>query len=195
MRPAVFLDRDDTLIDTHGVTRDTAHPGDLGNPDLVRLLHGVADALARLRSAGYPLIVFSSQGGVARGGYGLDAVEAVNQRLRDLLRAAMRLAPHDEPFAGLYYCPFHPHGDTPPFNTEHDWRKPGPGMILAAARELGLDLARSWAVGDKPRDTEAAINAGIPAARTFVIRTSGEDGPCADLAEAAARILASKNSP
>lgn len=106
----------------------------------------------------------------------------------------MGLAAHEQPLDGCYYCPFHPQGSMPPFNAEHPWRKPGPGMVAAAAAELGLDLAQSWAIGDKPRDAAAAVAAGVSPARALVIRTSGEIGPCADVAEAAAVILASKGA-
>lgn len=186
-RPAVFLDRDDTLIDTHVATRHYARPGDLGDPALVHLLPGVHDALRRLQAAGFALVVYSSQGGVARGPYGLREVEAVNQALRDRLaepRPAVRLD-------ALYYCPFHPEGTVAPFNTEHPWRKPAPAMILAAAAELALDLTRSFAIGDKARDVQCAVNAGIARQRCFLLGTSGEENPdVPDLPAAAARILA-----
>lgn len=185
MRPAVFLDRDDTLIDTQGVTKDSARPGDLWQPELVRLMPGVSSALLALREAGFALVVFTSQGGVARGGYGLVEVEAVNDRLRALLaEQGVRLD-------GLYYCPFHPTGAVAPFNVEHPWRKPAPGMIHAAAGELGLDVAASWAIGDKQRDAEAAVAAGVAPERALVIATSGEDGArFADVCEAASHIVA-----
>lgn len=184
----MFLDRDDTLIDTQGVTADSARPGDLWRPDLVRLMPGVVPALRRLAQAGLSLIVYTSQGGVARGGYGLVEVEAVNDRLRALLEGStgspgVRLD-------GLYYCPFHPTGTVAPFNIEHSWRKPAPGMLLAAAQELDINLAASFAVGDKRRDAQAAVNAGIPPGQAFVIATSGETDPdLPDLPAAASRIL------
>lgn len=180
LQPAVFLDRDDTLIDTTAVTRGSGHEGDLGDPELVRLLPGVAESLARLADAGYRLVVFSSQGGVARGRYPLAALEAVNDRLRALLHAAgVRLD-------AVYACPFHPGGSVPRFTAEHPWRKPAPGMILAAAAELGLDLSRSWAIGDKPRDIESAIAAGIAHERAILLEKP------VDLPDAVARILAAR---
>ncbi|MBL8991145.1 MAG: HAD-IIIA family hydrolase [Phycisphaerae bacterium] len=181
VRPAaVFLDRDDTLIDTTAATQGTDHQGDLGDPDLVRLLPGVADSLALLDRAGFALVVYSSQGGVARGRYPLAAVEAVNDRLRSLLaRAGVRLA-------GAYACPFHPAGSVPRFAAEHPWRKPNPGMILTAASELDLDLALCWAVGDKPRDVESAVAAGIAPDRAILL------GPGVDLPAATRRILSDR---
>lgn len=185
MRPAVFLDRDDTLIDTLAVTRDSARPGDLWQPELVRLMPGVPSALVALREAGFALVVYTSQGGVARGGYGLVEVEAVNDRLRALL------AEHGVRLDGLYYCPYHPTGAVAPFNSEHPWRKPAPGMIVTAAHELGLDVAASWAIGDKRRDAEAAVAAGVAPARALVIATCGEAGAThADVCEAASHIIA-----
>lgn len=194
-RAGVFLDRDDTLIDTMGATRGQAVPGDLGDPDLVRLLPGVGRAVAALRGAGLAVVVYTSQGGVARGAYPLRRVEDVNRRLRHLLGEEARAAGLDltpsQVLDGVYCCPFHPAGTVRRFALEHAWRKPAPGMVLTAAAELGLDLRRSWAVGDKPRDLEAARSAGIPASRTFLLATSGEAGAdCRDLPKAVERILA-----
>jgi D-glycero-D-manno-heptose 1,7-bisphosphate phosphatase len=196
-RAAVFLDRDDTLIDTMGATRDQPVPGDLGDPGLVRLLPGVGKAVAALRRAGMAVVVYTSQGGVARGAYPLRALEQVHRRLRGLLAEELRAAGlHLTPsqvFDAIYACPFHPGGSVRRFAREHPWRKPSPGMVLTAASELGLDLARSWAVGDTPRDLEAARSAGIPASRTILLATSGQAGAdCRDLPEAVERILAGR---
>lgn len=167
--PAVFLDRDDTLIYNRTPTASTPYPGDLFDPALVKLLPGVADGLRLLGAASYSLVVVSNQGGVARGRCTLAQVEATNQRLRELARAQARVE-----FAGIYYCPYHPTGTLPPWNIEHPWRKPGPGMILAAARDLGLDLSRSWLIGDKDRDLESAISAGIAPERAIKMEPEGD---------------------
>jgi D-glycero-D-manno-heptose 1,7-bisphosphate phosphatase len=163
-RAAIFLDRDDTLIANREVTAGTPHPGDLCDPALVRLLPGVAEGLARLRDAGFALVVVSNQGCVARGVGTIEQVEACNRRMRELIGAEAGVA-----LDGVYYCPYHPKGTVAPFNTEHPWRKPSPGMILAAAADLGLDLARSWMIGDTARDVEAAVAAGIAAERTVLV--------------------------
>jgi D-glycero-D-manno-heptose 1,7-bisphosphate phosphatase len=186
-------------MDTQGVTRDTSRPGDLADASLVRLLPGVGPALRSLRQAGFALVVFTSQGGVARGGYGLREVEGVHDRLRQLLDEAAS-TPGTPILDGLYYCPMHPTGSVPRFAREHDWRKPAPGMILTAASELGLDLTRSWVVGDKPRDVEAGVRAGVSPSRCVLLATSGEraidsgvakGSPfVADLVEATKLILA-----
>ncbi len=177
MRPAVFLDRDDTLIENRSVTARTAHPGDLFDPALVRLMPGVADGCKRLRNAGFALVVVSNQGCVARGVCTVAQVEATNARLSELmLRAGAGLD-------AVHYCPYHPKGTVAPFNTEHPWRKPAPGMILAAAEALGLDLSRSWLIGDAERDLEAAVAAGISRERALLVGGERSFG------DAAAQVL------
>lgn len=187
MRPAVFLDRDDTLVDTRGATADSAAPGDLFEPELVRILPGVPEALARLHQAGFLLPVISNQGAVARGRCGTADVEAVNDRIRCLLAAA------GVPIGPFYYCPFHPAGIVPAFAFEHPWRKPAPGMIQAAVLELGIHLEGSWAIGDAPRDLAAAVGAGLRPDRAILIGTSPTvDVRCAGLAAAADMVLAAR---
>lgn len=173
LRPALFLDRDDTLIDTTRVTADTAHPGDIVRPEQVVLLPGVAEGLGKLQThrPEMALIVVSNQGGVARGHCTIADVEACNRRLNELLWdvAGVRLT-------AAYFCPYHPKGTLEPYNMEHAWRKPGPGMLLAAAADHGLDLARSWMIGDAPRDIDAALAAGLPREQTLLIAKPGEVG-------------------
>lgn len=186
MKPAVFIDRDDTILDTAQITRNDPIPGDLYTPSRAALIAGSADALVRLKHAGYTLIVFTSQGGIARGSGTLRNCEAVNDAMRSLIEAATC---ERNLLTAVYYCPFHPKGSVTPFNREHTWRKPAPGMVTAAAAEFGLDIARSWAIGDKPRDCEAAIAAGVDPSRAILVGSSGEkDARCPDLA-AAARIV------
>ncbi len=141
MRPAVFLDRDGTLI------AEVGHPGD---PDGVALLSGVPDSLRRLREAGLALVVASNQAGVARGYFTEEDVLAVNRRLADIL------ADEGLELDGWYYCIHHPD-----FGGPCDCRKPAPGMLTRAARDLRLDLGRSWIVGDHPSDAEAGRRAGV----------------------------------
>ncbi|MFK7959991.1 MAG: D-glycero-alpha-D-manno-heptose-1,7-bisphosphate 7-phosphatase [Phycisphaerales bacterium] len=148
MQSAVFVDRDDTLI---------RNSGDLGDPDLVELLPGVADGLKSLREAGYRLIVVTNQGGVARGRYSEDDVDRVHRRIAELVDDA---AGEAEVLDRFYYCPYHPKGTVESYRREHFWRKPRPGMLLQAARDLDLDLASSWMIGDQMRDIEAGRAAG-----------------------------------
>ncbi len=192
MRAAVFLDRDDTITDSHPATSHLERPGDLFDPELVRLLPGAAAAIARLNRAGFVVVCFTSQGGVARGPMAnsppatIAQVERVNDRVRELL------AKEGARLDALYYCPFHPKGVVPRFTREDTWRKPGPGMILTSAAELGLDISQSWAAGDMARDVEAAINAGVSKARAIRLHAGPPEagGPWApDLAGAVEMML------
>jgi D-glycero-D-manno-heptose 1,7-bisphosphate phosphatase len=158
VKPAVFLDRDDTLIRCDDVTPD----GDLGDPALVQLLPGVAEGCRALKRAGFLLVVASNQGGVARGRYGVAEVEAVNARVNELLGGPPGI------IDAFYFCPYHPQGTVPEFKREHPWRKPQPGMFLDAAAAMNLDIARSWAIGDRVRDCVAGKYAGC---RTILLPT------------------------
>ncbi len=184
MRRAVFLDRDDTLIDNKDATAHTAHPGDLFDPALVRLLPGAAWACARLRAAGYLLIVVTNQAGIAEGICTPGQIEETNDRMRELLRGAQPAATID----GLYYSPCLRTGAVARYAMDHDWRKPGPGMIVAGLREFGVGAAASWLVGDAPRDVEAGVRAGLRPERCLRI---GEGIPLPDLEAAADHILRS----
>ncbi len=143
---AVFLDRDNTII---------ANDGYLGDPTKVRLLPGAAAAIASMRRLGYRIIVVSNQSGVARGMFDETAVEAVNQEMIRQLRE--QAGAHVD---ASYYCPFHPEAVVPEYKVDHDWRKPKPGMLKAAAADFDLDLGRCWMVGDMQRDIAAgsAVN-------------------------------------
>ncbi len=184
LHPAVFLDRDDTLI---------ANPGHLGDPEGVALLPGAAAACRRLNAAGYRVVVVTNQSGVARGLYEERSVHAVHARIADLLRADSGAT-----VDGWYWCPFHPEAVVDRYRMEHPWRKPGPGMLLAAARDLALDLQRSWMVGDQERDVDAGAAVGCRTIRltgdaslvAVVRRHSGADFVEAALPQAVERILA-----
>jgi D-glycero-D-manno-heptose 1,7-bisphosphate phosphatase len=144
---AVFFDRDNTLIVSDGY---------LGDPAGVVLVPGAAQAIARVRELGYRVVTVSNQSGVARGLFGEEAVEAVNQRMEELLERQNHSAVIDR----HEFCPFHPQAAVEKYRQDSDLRKPRPGMIQRAARVLNLDLANSWMVGDAPRDIEAGIAAG-----------------------------------
>jgi D-glycero-D-manno-heptose 1,7-bisphosphate phosphatase len=146
-RPAVFFDRDNTLI---------ASDGYLGDPSKVTLVSGAADAIARTRQLGYAVVVISNQSGVARGMFSEEDVNAVNARMDELLAAENPAAIVDR----HEFCPFHPDGTVDVYARESDRRKPKPGMILSAAEKLALDLSRSWVVGDAGRDIEAGKSVG-----------------------------------
>ena len=148
LRRAVFLDRDGTLnVDTGYISR----------PEGVRLMPNAAEGARALSEAGYALIIVSNQSGIARGTITTPQAEAVDAKVLDLLRER---GVHIE---ATYRCPHLPGGKVAEFAVECDCRKPKPGMIAQAARELGLDLARSWTVGDGVRDVEAGLAAGTRA--------------------------------
>ena len=140
--PALFVDRDGTLIED---------PGYLADPDGVRVLPGVPAALRRFREAGHALVIVTNQSGIGRGLYGWEDYDAVAARLR------AELAAEGVVIDAEYAC-----GHAP--ETACDWRKPAPGMMAAATARLGLDLSRSLLAGDKHADIAAAAAAGLPRA-------------------------------
>jgi D-glycero-D-manno-heptose 1,7-bisphosphate phosphatase len=146
-KPAIFFDRDNTLI---------INDGYLGDPAKVVLMPGAADAVARARSLGFAIVTISNQSGVARGMFDEAAVMAVDQRMDEIL---MRDNPRAEIDLHLY-CPYHSDATVPAYKKESDLRKPAPGMILLAAKQLDLDLRSSWVIGDGHRDVEAGKRAG-----------------------------------
>ena len=142
---AILLDRDDTLIED---------PGYINHPSQVKLLDGVAESLIELRTLGYKLVVISNQSGVARGIVTEQTLGEIHDRLKALL------AGKGAYLDGIYYCPFHPDGIIPKYRKDSDLRKPSPGMILAAAADMDLDLSQSWTIGNSDRDIEAGKRAG-----------------------------------
>jgi len=153
-RPAIFFDRDNTLIVCDAY---------LGDPEGVRLVDGAADAIARARELGFVVVTISNQAGVARGLFPEESVRLVNARLDKLLRREN----HEAIIERHEYCPFHPEAVVDEYRQDSEFRKPKPGMILRAAEELNLDLTQSWVIGDTPRDVEAGKAAGC---RTILFR-------------------------
>ncbi len=146
-KPAVFFDRDNTLLVSDGY---------LGDASRVILVDGAAEAVARVRNMGFATVVISNQSGVARGMFGEAEVHAVNRRMDELLR-------NENPQAMIdrhEFCPFHPQGTVAGYRRESRLRKPAAGMIFSAAAALDLDLPRSWVIGDAPRDIVAGKTAG-----------------------------------
>jgi D-glycero-D-manno-heptose 1,7-bisphosphate phosphatase len=147
-RPAVFIDRDGTL---------TEEVGYVNHPARLRLLPRSAEAIRRLNAAGVPAVVVTNQAGIARGYFSEDVLHAVNEALAAALRReGARLD-------GLYVCTHHPSEGEPPFRAQCECRKPRPGLLRRAAADLGLDLARSAMVGDKPSDLVPARAVGAAA--------------------------------
>jgi len=142
---AIFLDRDETLIED---------PGYINHPDQVKLLDGVAEALIELKGLEYKLIVVTNQSGVARGIVTEKVLEEIHNRLKQLL------AEKGVFLDRIYYCPYHPEGAVAKYRKESDCRKPNPGMLLTAADEMDIDLSQSWCIGNSSRDIEAGLRAG-----------------------------------
>ena len=175
MKRAVFLDRDGVI--NASVVRDgKPYPPD--SVDEMEILPGVDEALTALRAAGFELIVVTNQPDVARGKQTRAAVDAIHAKLSAEL-----------PLDAIYAC-FHDDAEV------CDCRKPKPGMLVNAARDRGIDLASSFMVGDRWRDTDAGLAAGARA--IFIDRGYSERKPerfavnVAGLPEAAAWILEQK---
>ena len=156
---AIFLDRDETLIED---------PGYINNPEQVKLLDGVAEALIELKALGYKLIVATNQSAVARGIVTEKVLGEIHDRLRQLLSRKNAF------LDGIYYCPYHPDGVVPKYRKESDCRKPNPGMLQQAAAEMDIDLSQSWCLGNSLRDVEAGRRAGC---RTILIDTPSHHKP------------------
>lgn len=156
MGAVVFLDKDGTLVENVPYNVD---------PALVHLAPGAAHGLRRLAAAGFRLAVITNQPGVALGLFPESALDAVRARLDELL-AACGVA-----LSGFYYCPHHPDALLPQYATCCECRKPGPGLIRRAARELDASPSRSWVVGDILDDVEAGRRAGC---RTVLIDNGNE---------------------
>ena len=180
LRPAAFLDIDGTLVQDVPFNVDRAR---------VRLARGAREGAWLLREAGYALVVVTNQAGVARGLFPVEALGPVRARLEDLLGLYLD---------GFYVCPHHPEGQVPAFACDCTCRKPLPGMLTRAARDLRLDLARSWMIGDVLHDIEAGSRAGCRTA--LLLAGAGDPEPgrglyrtptlvAADLSAAARRIL------
>lgn len=171
-RPAVFLDRDGVLNANVVIAGKACAPTEFS---AFRLLPGVVKAGRSLKAAGYLLVVATNQPDIATGRQSWATVEAMN----DVLRAAL-------PIDAIKVCP---HRDVDGCHC----RKPKPGLLLEAAAELNIDLARSWMIGDRWRDIDAGRAAGC---RTVLVRAdhaedvAAPDFETASLLEAAERILA-----
>jgi D-glycero-D-manno-heptose 1,7-bisphosphate phosphatase len=144
-RPAFFIDRDGCLTEEVGYVN---HPG------RIRLLPRSAEAVRRLNRAGVAAVLATNQAGVARGYFTAEVLEATQEALR------AQLAARGAHLDAAYVCTHHPDAGAPPYRARCQCRKPGPGMLLAAAADLGLDLRRSVMAGDKLSDVATAHAAG-----------------------------------
>jgi D-glycero-D-manno-heptose 1,7-bisphosphate phosphatase len=152
-RPAVFLDRDGTIV------READY---LRSPERLRLLPRAAEAIRRLNDSGFAVVVATNQSGIARGLLTEDDLAQVHKVL------AERLAKRGARLDAIYFCPHHPTAGAGRYRRECSCRKPAPGMLLRAAQELDLDLSRCIAVGDSQRDLIAGREVGC---RTVLVRT------------------------
>ena len=164
-RPAVFLDRDGTIVREVDYLRSARD---------LRLMPGAAEAIRRLNRAGYAVVIATNQSGIARGLLTEDDLKEIHGTL--IQRLAKRAARID----AIYYCPHHPEALVERYRRRCRCRKPQAGMLARAARDLKLDLARSVAVGDSARDVEAGRRAGC---RTVLVRTGYGAKAEADLAQ------------
>lgn len=152
-RAAVFLDKDGTLVEDVPYNVDPAR---------VTLTHRAGDALSLLRSRGFRLVVISNQPGVALGYFPAVALHALSQRILELVVTEGAIV------HGFYYCT---HAPARPGEAACRCRKPQPGLVLEAARKLGIDLTRSWFIGDILDDVEAGHRAGC---RSILIDNGNE---------------------
>ena len=174
--PAVFIDRDDTIMKDCGYCSD---------PKDVKIFPGVPEALQRLKSNGFKLIIITNQSGIGRRLFTLEQYRAVEAEvLRQL---------GDGLIEATYFCP-----DLPGQQSTH--RKPAPGMIVDASRDHQIDLSRSFLIGDKEIDVECAHNAGLRAIRVRTglqgdITESMADWVAHDLPAAVEIILGTRDGP
>ena len=145
-RRAIFMDRDGTVCEEMGYVNHLSRS---------RLLPRSLEAIRCANEHGYLVVIATNQSGVARGLFSEEMVQAVHRQLRE--RAEAGGARID----AVYYCPHHPREGAAPWRVDCDCRKPRPGMLVRAAREHDIDLARSWMVGDGFPDIEAGAAAGV----------------------------------
>jgi D-glycero-D-manno-heptose 1,7-bisphosphate phosphatase len=157
--PAIFLDRDGTLVEPrHYPSR----------PEELILYPNIAPLLQHLRQDGFRLVVITNQSGIARGLFTEDDLTRMHDDLR------LRLQRLHVEIDGFYHCPHHPGGVIPELAIACDCRKPEPGLLLAAAADLSLDLTHSWFIGDILNDVEAGNRAGC---RTILVDLGTEAPP------------------
>lgn len=156
MNKAIFLDKDGTLIP------DIPYNVDV---EKISLYDDLIEGLKLLQRDGYLLIVISNQSGIARGYFSEEDFSVVINRLTEILKNSGIV------INALYYCPHHPDGIVNGYNINCDCRKPLPGLLLKAAAEHDIDMARSWMIGDILNDVEAGNRAGC---RTVLVDKGNE---------------------
>jgi len=183
LRRAVFLDRDGVLNQDRGY---------VSRPEDFEWMPGVMHALRALQRAGWALVVATNQSGIARGLYGPAEYENLTAWMQS------QLALHGITLDGVYHCPHLPDAPLAAWRRQCDCRKPSPGMLRRAARDLQLDLSACVMVGDKPTDIRAGRAAGLAACIRIAdaidhascdFTDAPADFTCASLAEAARWLL------
>lgn len=153
MNKAVFLDRDGT------VTEEVGYLTDLGR---LKLISGAGAAIKRLNEAGFKVVLVTNQSGVARGYFSESLVQEAHHLLEKML------AEHGAALDGIYYCPHHPTAGNSRYTMVCNCRKPGTGLIETAAKDMNIDLKRSYMVGDKWSDVEMGQRAGM---KSLLVKT------------------------
>ena len=143
---AVFLDRDGTINEEVGY---------LDSLDKLKIIPGAYEAIRLINESGMKAVVISNQAGVARGFFTEDFVKITHEHLQTALRQEGAYIDN------FYHCPHHPTEGIEPYRQDCNCRKPAPGMLLRAAQDLNIDLTRSYLVGDRFRDMEAAKKVGV----------------------------------
>ena len=157
---ALFLDRDGVInVDSGYVFRR----------EQFEFIDGIFDLCRRARESGYLIVVVTNQSGIGRGYFSEDDFHKLTGWMRNQFEI------NGCPVAGVYFAPFHPLHGIGRYKSDSDLRKPGPGMILAAKRELDLDLEKSVLVGDSMRDIEAGLAAGV--GRNVLLTAPGSETP------------------
>jgi D-glycero-D-manno-heptose 1,7-bisphosphate phosphatase len=159
-RPALFLDRDGVINHDCGYLHSIAD---------CRFMDGIFPLARTFAERGFAIVIATNQSGIGRGYYTEDDFQALMTWMRGEFRR------RGTEITAVYHCPDHPTEGIGRYRQDSPWRKPQPGMFLAAARDHGLDLAASWSIGDKESDTEAGRRAGIG---TLVRLAADQPGIC-----------------
>lgn len=174
MHKALFLDRDGVINVNHGYVH---------TPETFDFINGIFALCERFQLAGYKLVVVTNQSGIGRGMYTEDTFLALTQWMKACF------AEHSVVIDAVYFSPFHPTKGQGKYRRESECRKPAPGMLLQAQRELDIDMASSVMIGDKASDMQAALSAGVGRKVCFsedpaqIAKLSDDVEICASLAE------------
>jgi D-glycero-D-manno-heptose 1,7-bisphosphate phosphatase len=184
MTRAVFLDRDGVINEMVASLEGLDSPRSV---DEFKLVPGAAVAIRRMNDLGLPVVVVSNQPGVAKGKFPASNLEAMTALMKDVLggdRAVVQ---------GIYYCMHHPQSVVDDYRKSCECRKPKPGLLVQAAKEMNLGLIGSYMVGDQPRDMIAGKSVGcttlLVGVQNLEAKPSEADYVCVDL-ESAARLIA-----